>query len=63
MVKCPDESFGNPALWAIAPITCASMATGAGEEPELASCGLKPPPEMRSAHCEGKLGAGLQSPK
>ena len=43
-------------------MTCASISTGAGDEPELASCGLKEP-AMRSAHCEGKFAAGLNRPK
>ena len=58
----PCAFVGRPARCATARITCASIATGTGEEPELASCGLKPP-AMRSAHCAGKFGAGLNRPK
>ena len=40
-------------------MTWLSSATGTGDEAELASCGLKTL-AMRSAHCEGKFGAGVE---
>ena len=41
VAKCPVVSPGNEARRATARITWLSRATGAGEEAELASCGLK----------------------
>jgi len=61
-VKWPPDDAGNPARCATMRMTCASSATAAGEVAELATCGLKEP-TIRSAHCAGKLGAGLNSPK
>ena len=62
VVKCPALSDGNPARRATARMTWASISTATGDVVEVASCGLNVA-AMRSAHCEGNVGGGLNSPK